>query len=71
MSDAECVVRAFSSFREARDSTVRAQFPHPGTTPCEYFVRVGLVTDIPDESIARRIENVVQSDRQFDGAEIG
>src|SRR5574338_755111 len=35
------------------------------------LVRVGLVADIPDEPIVRRVERVVQRDSQFDGAERG
>ena len=32
-------------------------------------MRVGLVADVPDQSIVRRVEGVVQRDCQLDGAE--
>ncbi len=34
-------------------------------------MRVGLVADIPDQAIVRRIENVMQGDGQLDDAESG
>jgi hypothetical protein len=44
---------------------------HAFTPPGEHLVRVGLVADIPDQAVVRRIEDVVQGDGQFDRAEIG
>ena len=35
----------------------------------ENFVRIGLMSDVPDQPVVGRIEGVVQGDRQFDGAE--
>ena len=35
------------------------------------LVRIGLVADIPDQPVGRRVEDVVQRDRQFDDAEAG
>ena len=32
---------------------------------------VGLMPDIPDQPVARRVEDMVESDRQFDDAEPG
>ena len=34
-------------------------------------MRIGLVADVPDEPVARRIEHPVQRDRQLDDAEAG
>jgi hypothetical protein len=34
-------------------------------------VRIGLVADVPDEPVVRRVEDVVQRDGQFDDAEAG
>ena len=36
----------------------------------EDLVRVGLVPDVPHEAVVRRVEHVVQRDRQLDGAEV-
>ena len=35
------------------------------------LVRIGLVADIPDQPVVRRVEDVVQRDRQLDDAEAG
>ena len=37
----------------------------------QYFVSVGLVSDVPDEFVVRGIEDVVNGDGQFDDAETG
>ena len=35
----------------------------------EDLVRIGLMADVPDQPVVRRVEHVVQGDRQFDHAE--
>ena len=35
------------------------------------LVRIGLVADVPDQPVARRVEDVVERDRQLDHAEAG
>jgi hypothetical protein len=35
------------------------------------FVRIGLVSDVPDQSVGRRIEHVMECHGQFDDAEAG
>ena len=35
----------------------------------EHLVRIGLVADVPDEAVARRVEDVVQRDGELDRAE--
>ena len=37
----------------------------------EQLVRIALMADVPDELVARRVERVVQRDRQLDDAEPG
>ena len=37
----------------------------------EHLVRIALMPDVPDELVARRVERVVQRDRQLDDAEPG
>ncbi len=34
-------------------------------------MRIGLVADIPDQPVARRVEDVMQRDRELDHAESG
>ena len=36
----------------------------------EDLVRIGLVADVPDHAVVRRVEDVVQRDRQLDRAEV-
>ncbi len=69
MSYAERVVLALRTGGERRKSAVLLDGVQPVAAPGEHFVRVGLVTDVPDQPVARGVEHVVQSDRQLDRAE--
>ena len=44
---------------------------HPFPAPGQDLVRVGLMADIPDQTIKRSLVDVVQCDRQLDDAEAG
>jgi hypothetical protein len=39
-------------------------------TACEQFVGIGLVPDVPDNLIVRRVEQVMQGNGQFRGTQI-
>ncbi len=39
--------------------------------PVRDLVRIGLVADIPDQPVFRRVEDIVQRHRQFDDAKAG
>ncbi len=39
--------------------------------PGQHLVRIGLVADVPDDAVVRRVEDVVQGDGQLDRAESG
>ena len=67
---AEGVVLALVAAREARDAAELAQRRHPVLAAGEHLVRIGLVADVPDEAVVRRVEDVVQRDRQLDRAEV-
>ena len=41
------------------------------TATGQQLVRIGLIAGIPDDLIVRRIEEIVQCDRQFDNPQIG
>ena len=71
MRRTEGVVFALNASRKARNSTVLAQLRHALTPTGQDLVRIGLVSDIPDDAIGRRIEHIVQRDREFDRTEIG
>ncbi len=44
---------------------------HPGIASGQQLVRIALMPHIPHQSIARRIEHVMQRDRKLDDAEPG
>ena len=71
MRGAERVVFAFLAARETRQAPPHAQPLHPVAPAGQHLVAVGLVADVPDDAVVRRVEHVVQRDRQLDRAEIG
>src|SRR4029077_5475610 len=71
VTHAEGVVFALGAAWEGRESAVLLDGVQPIPTPGEYLVGVGLMADVPDEPVARGVEDVVQSDRQLHGAEAG
>ena len=71
MAAPESVVFTFPAFRKWRETAFffyRLQQIAPAG---QDFVRVRLVTDIPDQPVVRRVENMVQGDRQLDRAQTG
>ena len=71
MADAEGVVVTFAALGEARDAAMRAQAGHTFAASGKNLVGVGLMADVPDQPVMRRIEDVMQGNRQFDRAEVG
>ena len=67
---AERVVFAFTASRETGHAAGLPQFRHPGATAREHLVSVGLVADVPHQAVSRRVEHVVQCDRQLDRTEV-
>ena len=70
MRGAEGVVLALVAARKARDAAELAQRRHPLAPAGQDLVRIGLVADVPDQAVVRRVEDVVQRDRQLDRAEV-
>ena len=68
---AEGVVFAFAALRKARQAAELAQAVHAVAPAGEDLVRVGLVAHVPDDAVVRRVEHVVQRDRQLHRAEVG
>ena len=68
---AERVVAALGPLGEAGQAARLAQRADPRAPPGQDLVRVGLVADVPDQLVARRVEHVVQRHRQLDHAEPG
>ncbi len=69
MRGAERVVLALRALGEARQAAALTQGADAIAAPGEDLVRIGLMPDVPDQTVARRVECVVQGDRQLDDAE--
>ena len=67
----EHVMRRFAPPREAPDAIERAQGPEAGQPTRQQLVRIGLVTGIPDDPVARRLQQPMQRDGQLDDTERG
>ena len=65
----EDVVGRLGPSREAADAIELSQRPEAVEPPGQELVRVGLVSRVPDDPIARRFEQAVQGDGQLDDAE--
>ncbi len=69
MGRTERIERTFGPLGESRKSRALAQGAHAIATAGQNLVRIGLVADIPDEFVGRRVEHIVERDGQFDDAE--
>ena len=66
MRGAEGVVLAFIALGEAVEATALANRPDAFAATGEDFVRIGLVAHVPNQPVTRCIEDVMQSDGEFD-----
>ena len=71
MRGAEAVVFAFRALGEAGQAAALTQRPDAVAPPGQDLVRIGLMADVPDQPVVRRVEHVVQRDRQLDDAKAG
>ena len=71
MRGAEGVVFALGALGETGKAAALAQRADAVAPAGQDLVRIGLVSDVPDQAIVRGVENVVQGDRQLDHAESG
>ena len=71
VADAEGVVLALGAARERREAALVLDRLQPVATAGQHLVRIGLVADVPDQAVVRRVEDVMQGDREFDRAEAG
>src|SRR3954470_12289699 len=71
MCGAERIVVAFGSLGETGQSAAGAQGADTVAASGQDLVRIGLMADVPDQTIAGRVENVVQGRGQFDDAQSG
>ncbi len=71
MRSAESVVLALDAARETGDAAPLSQPAHAFAATGENLVGVGLVAHVPYQAVARRVEDVVQGDRELHRAQIG
>ena len=69
MRSAESVIFALGAFRESGQAAAGAQSANTVTPAGQDFVRISLVSDVPDQLVIGRVENVVKGHREFDDAE--
>ena len=69
MRGAEGIELALAALGEAGKPAGRAQRVDAVTAARQDLVRVGLMSHVPNQPIARRVEDVVQRHRQLDDAE--
>ena len=68
MGRAEGVIFALGTLGEAREATRLTQGADAITTTGEDLMRIGLMANIPDQTIIGRVEDIMQSNRQLDHA---
>ena len=71
MRGAERVVFALGALGEAGQPAALAQGADAVAPAGQDLVRIGLVADVPDQPVVRRVEDVMQRDGQFDHAKPG
>ena len=71
MSRAERIVFALRPFREAGKSAALSQRPDAAASPGQDFVRIGLMPDVPDQAVLRRVEHIMKGDGELDHPETG
>ena len=71
MRRAETVVLTLGTFGETRKTATLPQGANAVAPPGEDLVRIGLMSDVPDQPVLRGVENGMERHRQFDHAEAG
>ena len=71
MRGTERIVFALGALGKSGEAAAHAQGADAVAAPGEDLVRIGLMPDVPDDAVARGIEQVMQRDGQLDDAEAG
>ncbi len=69
MRRAERVVFAFGPLGEARQAAALADGADTLAATGQDLVRIALMTDVPDQAVVGRVEDIMEGDRQFDDAQ--
>ena len=70
MSRVEPIVNAFFVFCKTGKPVFLAQRVKAAVAPGKDFVSITLMAHIPNQSVARAVEHLVQGDRQFHNAQV-
>jgi len=71
MRGAEGVVLTFVASGKPAEPAELAQAAHALAPACQDLVRVGLMAHVPDQTVIRRAEHVVQGHRELHRAQVG
>ena len=71
MRGAERIVVALGALGETGQAAAGAQGADAVAAAGQDLVRIGLMADVPDQAVARRVEDVMDRRGQFDDAEAG
>ena len=71
MRRAESVIFAFGPLGEAGKAAALTQRADAIAPSGQDLVRIGLMADIPDDAVARRVEHIMQRHGQLDDPEAG
>src|SRR5258708_2315310 len=69
MRRTKSVLVAFCALGETREPAALANCTDASAASGQYLVRIGLMSDVPDNFVIRRIEHEMQRHRQLDHAE--
>ena len=69
MRGAERIVFALGAFGEAGQPAALAQRADAVAPAGQNLVRIGLMADVPDQPVVRRVEDVMQRNRKLDDAQ--
>ena len=70
MADTKGIEMALTAARETRYAIFHAQARHTFTTAGQYFVYIGLMTNVPNQSIEWCVEYIMQRHGKFHRAQI-
>ena len=71
MRSAETVVFALRALGETGQSATLTQGANAVAPFCENLVRLGLMPDVPDDTVGGRIKNMMYCNRQFNDTKTG
>ena len=71
MRGTKSVIFAFVTPRKSGNTALHTQFAHAFTAAGKNFVSISLMSDIPYQTIIRRVKNIMQGDSQLDRTKIG